>query len=99
MSDCDRKHKEGMQMDFVNARDARNLLKMLMGNGGAAQIRLANKIRLLIHDEKERPLHMLPWPLKLLQAHSFRYVVYEKKTKIEERHFTRRQLIMPSRCS
>lgn len=91
---CDRKHEErDTRMDFLPAKDAKNAIKkMLLGNGGAAQVAVGNKRRLLIHDESERPLYTLPWPLKLFQAHSFRYLVYEERTAIEERNFTRRQI-------
>jgi len=80
-------------MDFMNTRDSKKpIKKILLGNGGAAQVTVGNKTRLLIHDFSERPLYTLPWPLKLLQAHSFRYVVYEGKTVVEEKHFTRREV-------
>jgi hypothetical protein len=66
-------------MDFIKARDAKKpIQEMLLGNGGAAQVAVGDKRRLLIHDESERPLHTLPWPLKLFQPHSFRYLVYEE---------------------
>lgn len=80
-------------MDFVKARDSKKLIKtMLLGNGGAAQVAVGNKRRLLVHDMHERPLYTLPWPLKLLQPHSFRYLVYEEKIVAEEKSFTRRQV-------
>jgi hypothetical protein len=80
-------------MDFVKAKDSKKpIKKMLLGNGGSVQIVMGNKTRLLTHDFTNRPLHTLPWPLKLLQPHSIEYAVYEGKTLVEEKTFTRREV-------
>lgn len=65
---------------------------MLLGNGGSAKIFVADKMRLLVHDVTLRPLYTLPWPLKLLQPHSVRYVLFEDQTAVEEKPFNRHQV-------
>jgi hypothetical protein len=43
------------------ARAKRSIKKMLLGEGGSAQVRIAKTTRMLSHSAMDRPLRKLPW--------------------------------------
>ena len=75
------------------ARAKRSIKKMLLGEGGSAQVRIADRrTRMLSHSAMDRPLRKLPWPLSVVQPHGIRYTVYEGDQKVEEKAFKKRQI-------
>lgn len=74
------------------ARAKRSIKKMLLGEGGSAQVRIAKTTRMPSHSAMDRPLRKLPWPLSVVQAHGIRYTVYEGDQKVEEKAFKKRQI-------
>jgi hypothetical protein len=66
--------------------------KMLLGDGGSAQVMLGDITRMLSHSFLDRPLRSSPWPVSLLQPHNIRYTIHKGGDLLEERTFTKGQL-------
>ena len=81
-------------MENLEASRARgSIKKMLLGDGGSAQVRVGKTTRMLSHDSViDRPLRKLPWPLSVVQPHTIRYTVYDGGKMVEEKAFKKRQI-------
>ena len=60
-----------------DASEARRpISKMLLGDGGSAQVEVDGKSRMLMHSAiLDRPPRKLPWPLSRIQAHDVSYTI------------------------
>ena len=64
-------------MEQIEARHAREpIRRMLLGDGGSAQVRVGNLTQMLDHSPVlDRPAVKLPWPLSVLQEHNVRVAI------------------------
>ena len=81
-------------MEQIEARHAKEPIKrMLLGEGGSAQVTVGNTRRLLWHTpEFDRPQVKLPWPLSGLQEYSVRISVFRDEEKLVERTMGKKQI-------
>jgi hypothetical protein len=77
----------------VEASRAKGAIKkMLLGDGGSAQVMMGDITRMLSHSFLDRPLQRLPWPLSLFQSHDIRYTIHKGDNLLEERTFRKGQI-------
>lgn len=82
--------------DLEASRAKGSIKKMLLGDGGSAQVRVGKTTRMLSHDSViDRPLRKLPWPLSVVQPHTIRYTVYEGEKMVEEKRSKKGRSITP----
>lgn len=78
---------------LIEASKARKpIKKMLLGEGGSAQVRLGDTTRMISHTFLDGPVQKLPWPFNLLQPHNISYLVMRGNEIVFEQKFKKRQI-------
>jgi hypothetical protein len=77
----------------VVSRHAVPVIRKALRAGGTCTIEMGARSRTLTHDPGiDAPRKPLPWPLRLFQRHTVRYVVYEDVRRVSSHIFVRRQM-------
>ncbi len=77
----------------VESRRAAPLIREALRSGGRCTVEVGARRRTLVHDpDVDVPARRLPWPLRMFQTHTVRYVVYEDVRRVSSRIFVRSQM-------
>jgi hypothetical protein len=81
-------------MDTIPASRSKGpLKKLLMGDGGSAQVRVNGQTRVLSHTFLDRPARKLPWPFNRMQPHNIRFELYDGDGSTGEHLYAKRESV------
>jgi hypothetical protein len=77
----------------VGARDAAGLIRKALTARGTCSVDVGSRRRTLAYDPRvDAPRERWPWPLRLFQPHTVRYVVYEDARRVSSHIFVRNRM-------
>ena len=85
--------RRGGDVQRVAASGARESIRRALTAGGSCAVEVQGRRRVLMHDPRlDRPEHLLPWPLRLFQRHTVRYVVLDDERRVSSHIYSRAQM-------
>jgi hypothetical protein len=85
-------HRAGRTRRFA-ASEAREEMRRALLAGGSCTVEAGGRRRVLMHDPRvDRPATAWPWPLRLFQRHTVRYVVLDEERRVSSHIYTRPRL-------
>jgi hypothetical protein len=77
----------------VVARDAADHIRKALAARGTCSVEVGSRRRTLAYDPRvDAPRERWPWPLRLFQPHTVRYVVYEDARRVSSHIFVRNRM-------
>jgi hypothetical protein len=77
----------------VAARDAAGHIRKALGERGTCSVGIGPRRRTLAYDPRvDAPRERWPWPFRLFQPHTVRYVVYEDARRVSSHIFVRNRM-------
>lgn len=77
----------------IAARDAAGHMRKALAAHGTCSVGVGSRRRTLAYDPRvDAPHERWPWPLRLFQPHTVRYVVYEDERRVSSHIFVRNRM-------